>query len=132
MVRARRPDTSAMDDQHAKLGGHPSVAAGLILGYWLADGYVIGLPVAVLAATWNPGLVFLAGVAVVIAINLVACRWINTAWSAWANGASGARMERRLDKLRGTPVGGATTPWVGGGPDARVAPPAPPPRPIRP
>ena len=121
MVRARRPDTSAMDDQEANLGGHPSAAAALILGYWLADGYVIGLPVAVLAATWNPVLVFLAGVAVVISINLAACRWINTAWSAWANGASGARMERQLGKLRGTRLGGATTRWISSDSDARFA-----------
>ena len=48
-----------MDNRPANIGGHASVAAGVIVAYWLADGYVIGLPVAALAATWNPLIVYL-------------------------------------------------------------------------
>ena len=40
-----------MEYQRADIGGHASVVAGVIVAYWLADGYVIGLPVAALAAT---------------------------------------------------------------------------------
>jgi hypothetical protein len=122
MQRVARPDTSAMEEeQPAKIGDHGSAAAGLILAYWLADGYIIGLPVAALAATWNPLIVFLAGVAVVISINLVACRFINTAWSSWANGSSGARIERQLDKVRPTRLGMTATRWISSNSDARFA-----------
>jgi hypothetical protein len=110
-----------MDEQPADIGGHASVAAGLIVAYWLADGYVIGLPVAALAAVWNPLVVFLAALALVIAINLAACRWIDSAWTTWASGSSGARIERKLDRLRPTRVGRATTRWVSSDSDVRFA-----------
>ena len=63
-----------MEERRANVGGHASAAAGAIVAYWLADGYVIGLPVAALAAMWNPLIVFLAALAIVISINLAACR----------------------------------------------------------
>jgi hypothetical protein len=47
---------------------------------------VIGLPVAALAATWNPLIVFLGAVTIVISINLAARRWINAVWSSWTSG----------------------------------------------
>jgi hypothetical protein len=110
-----------MEEQRAEIGGHASVAAGAIVAYWLADGYVIGLPVAALAAIWNPLIVFLGAVALVVSINLAACRWINTAWSSWASGSSGARVERQLDKVRPTRVGRAATRWISGDSDVRYA-----------
>ncbi len=110
-----------MDDQRANVGDHGAVAAGVIVAYWLADGYVIGLPVAALAATWNPLIVFLGALAIVISINLAACRWINTAWSSWANGSSGARIERQLDRVRPTRVGRAATRWISSDSDVRYA-----------
>jgi hypothetical protein len=110
-----------MEDQRADIGGHASATAGAIVAYWLADGYVIGLPVAALAAVWNPLIVYLGAVTVVTSINLVACRWINTAWSSWSNGSSGARIERQLDKVRPTWVGRAATRWISSDSDARFA-----------
>ena len=110
-----------MEDQPADIGGHSSAAAAAIVAYWLADGYVIGLPVAALAATWSPLVVFVAALAIVIPINLAACRWIEGAWSSWANGSSGARVERQLDKVRPTRFGRAATRWVSSDSDARFA-----------
>jgi len=97
------------------------IAGGLIAAYWLADGYVIGLPVAGAAAVWNPWTVFLATVAVVLPINLAACRWIDTAWSSWAGGSSGARIEKQLAKVRATRLGRATERWIASDSDARYA-----------
>ena len=110
-----------MEDQQANLGGHTSLAAGAIVTYWLADGYVIGLPVAALAALWNPLIVFVGAVAIVIPINLAACRWINTAWTSWVSGSSGARIERQLDKVRPTRVGRAATRWISSDSNVRYA-----------
>ncbi len=110
-----------MENRPANLGGHASATAGVIVAYWLADGYVIGLPVAALAATWNPLIVFLAALTIVIAINLAACRWINAAWSSWVSGSSSARMERQLDKVRPTRVGRAATRWISSDSDVRFA-----------
>ena len=121
MAPAPRPDTWTMDDPRANIGGHASVAAGLIAAYWLADGYVIGLPVAALAATWNPLIVFLVALTIATSINLAACRWINTAWSSWSSGSSGARVERQLDKVRPTRLGRAATRWISSDSDVRFA-----------
>jgi hypothetical protein len=121
MLSAAEPDTWSMEDEGTNVGGHASVAAGAIVAYWLADGYVIGLPVAALAAIWNPLIVFLAALTLATSINLVACRWINTAWSSWASGSSGARIERQLDKLRPTRVGTTATRWIVSDSDVRYA-----------
>ena len=110
-----------MEHRHENTDGHASLVAGAIVTYWLADGYVIGLPVAALAAVWNPLIVFPVAVAIVSAINLAACRWIDTAWSSWAGGSSGARIERQLDKLRPTRLGRSATRWISSDSDARFA-----------
>ena len=110
-----------MEDQRADVGGHTSIAAGMIVAYWLADGYVIGLPVAASAAIWNPLIVFLVALTIVVSINLAACRWIDTAWSSWASGGSGARMERQLDKVRPTRAGRTATRWISSDSDMRFA-----------
>ena len=106
-------------NRRADIGGHPSVAAGLIVAYWLMDGYVIGLPVAALAAMWNPLIVFFGALTLVVSINLVACRWIDTAWSSWTSGSSGARLERQLDRVLPTRVGRAATRWIASDSDVR-------------
>jgi hypothetical protein len=121
MPAAARSDTSTVEQQRADIGGHGSVAAVAIVAYWLADGYVIGLPVAVLAAAWNPLAVFAGALAVVVSINLAACRWINAAWASWAGGTSGARVERQLDKVRPTRLGRTATRWISGDSDVRYA-----------
>jgi hypothetical protein len=110
-----------MENRPANLSGHASLAAGVIVVYWLADGYVIGLPVAALAATWNPLIVFLGAVTIVTSINLAACRWINAAWNSWAGGSSGARIERQLDKVQPTRAGRAATRWIASDSNARFA-----------
>ena len=110
-----------MEDQGAGVRGHASVAAGAIVAYWLADGYVVGLPVAALAATRDPLVVFVGAVTIVVSVNLAACRWINTSWSTWASGTSGARIERQLDRLRPTRLGRAASEWIASDSDARYA-----------
>src|SRR3954465_15154691 len=110
-----------MEHQRANTGGHASAAAGAIAAYWLRDGCVIGLPVAARAAMSNALIVFLGALAIVISINLAACRWINTAWSSWASGSSGARMERRMDNVRPTRVGRAAPRWISSDSDVRYA-----------
>src|SRR4029079_6876766 len=107
MAPASRPDSSPVEDQPTDIRGHASVAASAIVAYWLADGYVIGLPVAALAAILNPLIGFLEPLTIVISMSLAASRWTATAWSSWAGGTSGARIERQLDKLRPTRVGRA-------------------------
>ena len=96
-----RPDTRSMEDEGANVGGHASVAAGAIVAYWLADGYVIGLPVVALAAIWNPLIVFLAALSVAISINLAACRWIQHGVEQL-----GKRKQWRADR---TPTGQTAT-----------------------
>jgi hypothetical protein len=117
---AARPDTLTMEDRR-DIGGHGSVAAGAIAAYWLVDGYVIGPSVSVLAAFWNPLMVFACSATLVALINLAACRWINTAWSSWTGGSNGARIERQLDRVRPTRAGRAATRWVSSDSNARFA-----------
>jgi hypothetical protein len=114
-------DTFLMDNRETGTIHRSGLAGGLVVGYWLVDGYLIGLPVAALAALWNPWIVFAGVLAIVIPINLAACRWIDTAWGTWSTGASGARIQRQLDKVRDTRLGRAMTRWISSDSDARFA-----------
>ena len=112
-----------MEDRGANVGGHASVAAGMIVAYWLADGYVIGLPVAALAATWNPLIVFIGAVALVTSINLAACRWINAAWTSWASGRISAKLMRSSSSSGRGSLFQVREDWIRAAPDGRASSP---------
>lgn len=73
------------------------VVGTLILIMMVFDAILFGLPIMGLAA-WNRTLVvFVVSFAVLVALNIAACSWIERKWDAWV---AGSRVEARLQKIR--------------------------------
>ena len=79
---------------------HAAGIGTLIATYALADAYVIGLPLMLLAAWLNALDVFAVAAVVLIPVNIAACGWIDRQWDTWTTGEGGRRIEARLQKVR--------------------------------
>jgi hypothetical protein len=63
------------------------------------DGVFVGLPVAILAASLRPALVYLAAAAAVSALAIACSSWVDRRWDEWLSG-NGTRLEKRLAAMR--------------------------------
>jgi hypothetical protein len=60
----------------------------------------VWLVLLVAAIFLNPLLVFVGAVALVLAFNLWAYRWIDREWDGWIAGERGQKIEKKLAKMR--------------------------------
>src|SRR5262245_55784475 len=84
------------------------------------DGPFVGLPVAVLAATLRPALVYPVAVLAVFGLAVGCCSWLNSRWDDWLSG-HGSRMEKRLDSMRSSRLMRRPVAWIEGSSDRRYA-----------
>jgi hypothetical protein len=63
------------------------------------DGVCIGAPIALLAATLRPLLVYAVATVAVILLVIACCAWIDRRWDDWFSG-NGKRVEARLEGMR--------------------------------
>lgn len=103
-----------MEESSSTPPAHTSATGTAIAAYWLLDAYVIGIPTVILAAWLNPIIVFAVAAALMIAINLWACGWIDRQWDDWAGG----KVEAKLQKVRSKGVGKKVSGWIARGSDA--------------
>ena len=50
------------------------------------DGVFIGAPIAVLAASFRPSLVYILATVVVVFLVIGCCRWVDRRWDDWFSG----------------------------------------------
>ena len=111
-------DTTTLPEASGKT--RTGIIGTLVALYPVVDGYIFGLPVVVLAAWTRPVVVFAVAAAFFLVLNLLCCRWVNTHWTQFAAG-SGARVERRLEKMRSGGVMRRPVGWIERGSDAQFA-----------
>jgi hypothetical protein len=63
------------------------------------DGVFLGAPIAVLAVTFSPVIVYPIATILVIVIVIACCSWVDRRWDDWFSG-NGTRVEKRLDAMR--------------------------------
>jgi hypothetical protein len=84
------------------------------------DGVVLGAPVALLAATFRPLVVFVVAAIATILLTIACCYWVDRQWEAWFSGNAnriGKRLEAmRTSRLMRHPVG-----WIQRGSDGSYA-----------
>jgi hypothetical protein len=80
------------------------------------DSVLIGAPIAVLAASFRPLLVYVAATAAVIVLVLACCHWVDRRWDEWLSG-SGTRIETRLEAMRGSRLMRHPIAWIQRGSD---------------
>jgi hypothetical protein len=94
-----------------------SGAAGTVVaGFAFFDGVFLGAPIALLAATFRPSLVYVVATAAVVVIVVGSCRWLERRWDDWFSG-NGTRMEGRLERMRGSRLLAHPVAWMERGSD---------------
>ncbi len=117
-------ESVAVDEEMPSAGRGGSARTGLIgtllVLYWLLDGLVIGAPVVILAALFNPLIVFVVAAALLVPLNIWFCGWLDGHWTAGRSGYA-KRVETRLEKVRSGRVMKHPAKWVTSGSDTWFA-----------
>ena len=78
------------------------------------DALIFGLPTFILALYFNALIVFVVAFAILILINLWACRWIEGKWDAWIVGTG---FESRMQRVRSGKRAKRPIEWINRGSD---------------
>jgi hypothetical protein len=94
-----------------------SSAIGTCVGaFAFFDGVFFGLPIAVLAASFRPLIVYPVATVVVILLVIACCSWVDRRWDDWFAG-QGKRIETRLEVMRGSRLMRHPVAWIENGSD---------------
>ena len=80
------------------------------------DGVVLGAPIAVLAASFRPLIVYVVATTVVIGLIIASCRWVDRRWDDWLSG-NASRIGKRLDGMRSSRLMRHPVGWIERGSD---------------
>jgi hypothetical protein len=80
------------------------------------DGVFLGLPIAVLAASFRPLIVYPVATVVVILLVIACSSWVDRRWDDWFAG-HGKRIERRLETMRASSLMRHPVAWIQNGSD---------------
>lgn len=80
------------------------------------DGVFIGAPIALLAASFRPSLVYVLATVVVVCLVIGCCRWVDRRWDDWFSG-NGTRIEKRLETMRASRLMAHPVAWTQRGSD---------------
>jgi hypothetical protein len=78
------------------------------------DGVFLGLPIAVLAASFRPLVVYPVAVVVVILLVIACCTWVDRRWDEWFSG-QGKKIETRLESMRASKLMSHPVAWIQNG-----------------
>jgi hypothetical protein len=107
-----RPDSVQRVGSAARTG-----AVGTVVGaVAFFDGVFIGTPIALLAASLRPLLVYLGATGAVILLVIACCAWIDRRWDDWFAG-NGKRVEKRLEAMRRSRLMRHPVAWIERGSD---------------
>lgn len=84
------------------------------------DAAFLGLPIALLSASFAPFRIFVAGTVAVVLLVVVCCTWVDRRWDEWATG-NGGRIETRLTSMRKSRLLRHPVEWIQQGSDRRYA-----------
>jgi hypothetical protein len=84
------------------------------------DGVVLGAPVAVLAASFRPLIVYVVGTTAAFFLVIACSRWVDRRWEDWLSGNSNS-IGKRLDAMRASRLMRHPVAWVERGSDRRYA-----------
>src|SRR6266511_700979 len=94
-----------------------SCVIGTIVGaFAFFDGIFLGAPIALLAASFRPALVYAVATVVVILLVIACCSWVDRRWDVWFSG-HGTRIEKRLEAMRASRLMSHPVAWIQNGSD---------------
>jgi hypothetical protein len=80
------------------------------------DGVVLGAPVALLAASFSPLIVYAVATTAAILAVIACCSWVERHWIDWFSG-NGSRIGKRLEAMRASRLMGHPMRWIERGSD---------------
>ena len=101
-----------------RVGGaaRSGVAGSIVAAVAFFDGVFIGAPIALLAASFRPSLVYVGATVAVIALVIGCSHWVDRRWDEWFTG-NGNRVESHLEKMRASALMRHPVAWVQRGSD---------------
>ncbi len=105
-----------------RVGGaaRTGVVGTIVAAFAFFDGVFLGAPIAVLAASLRPLLVFIAAAIAVSLLSIACCRWVDRRWDDWFSG-NGKRIEKRLETMRASRLMQRPVAWIQHGSDRQYA-----------
>jgi hypothetical protein len=92
-------------------------AVGTVVGaVAFFDGVFIGAPIALLAASLRPLVVYAVATGAVILLVIACCTWVDRRWDDWFSG-NGKRVEGRLESMRRSRLMSYPVAWIERGSD---------------
>jgi hypothetical protein len=109
--------SSPVPSKHTAGGAARAGLAGTIVGaFAFFDGVFLGAPIALLAASFRPVVVYCFAVVSVFFIVTGCCRWVDRRWDLWFSG-NGSRVETRLETMRKSRLMRHPVEWIQRGSD---------------
>lgn len=110
---------SAPSTQQVRKGVTGLIGA-VVAAFAFFDGVFLGAPIAVLAASFRPSLVYVVATIGVIFVVVACCSWVDRRWEEWVSG-NGGRFETRLATMRASRLLRHPVAWVERGSDRGYA-----------
>lgn len=108
--------TSPSSTQRAAGAARTGVIGAVVGAFAFFDGVFVGAPIAVLAASFTPLLVYVVATLVVVLLVIGCCSWVDRRWDDWFSG-NGKRIETRLDGMRASRLMKHPVAWIERGSD---------------
>src|SRR5262245_26651423 len=96
------------------------IAGAVVVAIGFFDGVFLGAPIALLSASLQPSLVFVAATTLVVLLVVGCCTWVDRRWADWSAG-NGSRIETRLETTRTSRLMQHPVAWIKQGSDGRYA-----------
>lgn len=96
------------------------VVGTIVAAFAFFDGVFVGTPIALLAASFRPSIVFVAAAVAVGCLSVACSTWVNRRWDDWFSG-NDKRIVRRLETMRRSRLMRRPEAWVERGSDRQYA-----------
>jgi hypothetical protein len=102
--------------RRAGKAGRTGVVGTSVAAFAFFDGVFLGAPIALLAASFRPLIVYGVATILVILIVIACCSWVDRRWDVWFAG-NGKRIEARLEGMRESRLMQHPVAWIERGSD---------------
>jgi hypothetical protein len=92
----------------------------IVAAFAFFDGVFVGTPIALLAASLRPSLVFVAAALAVTCLSIACSGWVNRRWDDWLSG-NDKRVVSKLETMRASRLMRRPVAWIEGGSDRQYA-----------
>ena len=106
--------------QRAESRARTGAIGTIVAAFAFFDGVFVGAPIALLAASFRPLLVFVVAAIAVTCFSIACSGWLNRRWDDWLSG-NDKRVAKRLETMRASRLMRRPVGWIERGSDRQYA-----------